>query len=127
MRGRARSGGPETALAWVADGLRGDWVDRMEGSQATALRRQLEDSGLDEAAVERMMRASELKDGDERGPAVEAPATRGATWSRDGRACAASPVATGRSWCKAIWSRRRRRCSARPFGRAQVARGARLR
>lgn len=42
----ADAGGERAALTWIADGMTADWVDRMEGGEAAAIRREFERLGL---------------------------------------------------------------------------------
>ena len=72
MRRLRQAGGAESALAWIAGDLGSGWVDGVTGSRADAVRRQLRESGVDEETVERMMQASNLRDGDGSVSAVEA-------------------------------------------------------
>ena len=57
-----QAGGAGTSAIWLAEGMKADWVDRIEGGRAAGLRRTLAEQGLDEETIERMVAQSGLDD-----------------------------------------------------------------
>ena len=58
----AQAGGAGTAAIWLAEGMKAEWVDKIEGGRAAGLRRTLAEQGLDETTIERMVAQSGLDD-----------------------------------------------------------------
>lgn len=62
MRELIQAGGAQAALTWLADGMKADWIDKVEGAKAASLRRELLDRGLDPETVDQMMASSNLSE-----------------------------------------------------------------
>lgn len=58
----ADAGGERSALTWIADGMTVDWVDRMEGGEAAAIRREFERLGLPPDRIAAAIEAAGVKE-----------------------------------------------------------------
>lgn len=58
----ADAGGDRAALTWVAEGMSAEWVDRMEGGEAVAIRREFERLGLSADRIAAAMAAAGVQE-----------------------------------------------------------------
>lgn len=58
----ADAGGDRAALVWIAEGMTAEWVDRMEGGEAVAIRREFERLGLPADRIAAAMAAAGVQE-----------------------------------------------------------------
>lgn len=58
----ADAGGDRAALVWIAEAMNADWVDRMEGGEAVAIRREFERLGLPADRIAAAMAAAGVQE-----------------------------------------------------------------
>lgn len=56
----ADAGGDRASLTWIAEGMKADWVDQLEGGEAAAIRREFERLGLSDERVSAAITAAGL-------------------------------------------------------------------
>jgi hypothetical protein len=58
----ADAGGDRAALTWVADAMNAEWVDRLDGGEAVAIRREFERMGLSESRIAAALTAAGVEE-----------------------------------------------------------------